>query len=60
MTGVLHSVLGKDAEVCVHNFKTPADRQRIQDAKGKCRLSGIFAKIDIETKKCTEIKAFNI
>lgn len=60
MTGVLHSVLGKDAEVCVHNFKTPNDRKKIQDAKGKCRLSGIFAEIDIETKKCTEIKAFNI
>lgn len=56
MTGVLQSVLGKDKDVCVHNFLKPNDRLPIKDAKGGCILSGIFAQIDPETKKCIQIK----
>lgn len=60
MTGVKHSILGKDTEVCVHNFVYPDDRRKIKDAKGGCILSGIFAEIDNDTKKCVSIEAINI
>ncbi len=60
MTGVKHSVLGKDKDVCVHNFYKPDDRQKIKDAKGDCILSGVFAEIDDITKKCVYIEAINI
>ncbi len=60
MTGVKDSVLGKDKDICVHNFYKPDDRQRIKDAKGKCILSGIFAEIDDDTKKCVVIETINI
>lgn len=56
MTGVKESVLGKDKDVCVHNFVHPDDRLQIKDAKGKCELCGIFAEIDETTKKCISIK----
>ena len=60
MTGVKQSVLGKDKDVCVHNFYKPDDRQKIKDAKGGCILSGVFAEIDNDTKKCVFIEAINI
>ena len=60
MTGVKQSVLGKDKDVCVHNFYNPNDRMRIKDAKGNCILSGIYAEIDDNTKKCVVIETINI
>ncbi len=60
MTGVKHSVLGKDTSVCVHNFLYPNDRQKIKDAAGDYILSGIVADIDLVTKKCTSITTINI
>lgn len=60
MTGVKDSVLGKDREVCVNNFVYPENRLPIKDAKGSCILSGIFAEIDNDTKKCVFIEAINI
>lgn len=60
MTGVLHSVLGKDTGVCVHNFKNPDDRLPIQDAKGECVVNGIYAEIDNTTKKCVDIKTITV
>lgn len=60
MTGVRYSVLGKDREVCVHNFRYPDDRQRIKDAEGVCVLNGIFAETDPITKKCISIEAIKI
>ena len=55
MTGVKDSVLGKDIEVCVHNFADPENRLPIKDAKGECIINGIVADIDITTHKCTSI-----
>lgn len=55
MTGVKDSVLGKDIEVCVHNFADPENRLPIKDAKGECIINGIVADIDITTRKCTSI-----
>ena len=55
MTGVKDSVLGKDIEVCVHNFADPENRLPIKDAKGECIINGIVADIDISTRKCTAI-----
>ena len=60
MTGAKHSVLGKDATVCIHNFMHPDKRLKIKDAEGDCIMSGIVADIDIATKKCTYIEAINI
>ncbi len=60
MTGVKHSVLGKDVDVCVNNFITPQNRLPIKDAKGGCILSGVFADIDDNTKKCVFIEVINI
>ena len=60
MTGVKHSVIGKDKDVCVHNFLYPEDRKQIKDAKGECILCGIYAEIDDNTKKCVDIKLINI
>lgn len=59
MTGVEYSVLGKDSGVCIHNFRYPDDRQKIQDAKGKCTLSGVFFETDPATKKCINIETVN-
>lgn len=59
MTGVRDSVLGKDAQVCAHNFRHPDDRLPTRDGKGECILSGVFAEIG-EDKKCTRIEAFVI
>ena len=59
MTGVRDSVLGKDAQVCVRNFRWPGDRQPTRDAKGECVLSGIFAEIGTD-KKCARIEAFTV
>ena len=60
MTGVCRSVLGKDKDVCVHNFRYPDDRQRIKDAQGRCMLNGLFAEIDPATKKCVKIEAITL
>lgn len=60
MTGVKDSVIGKDIEVCVHNFLCPDDRLPVKDGKGACILSGIYAEIDEATKKCKEIRLINI
>lgn len=56
MTGVGYSVLGKDREVCVHNFRYPDDRQKIKDAEGTCVLNGVFIETDPVTKKCIRIE----
>ncbi len=56
MTGVKDSVLGKDIEVCVNNFKNPENRMAVRDAKGKTSLCGVFAQIDDNTKKCVFIE----
>lgn len=60
MTGVKNSVIGKDAEVCVHNFLYPNERLPVKDAKGGCILSGIYAEIDEATKKCVDLQLINI
>lgn len=60
MTGIKHSVLGKGIKSCVHNFRYPDDRVKIEDDDGECILSGIVADIDISTKKCTHIETVNI
>lgn len=56
MTGVKHSVLGKDKGVAVNNFLHPNNRQPIKNAVGECMLCGIFAEIDDNTKKCVSIQ----
>lgn len=61
MTGVRHSVIGKEIGPAVHNFihwGEEGQRQRVQDAKGDCFLCGIVADIDEQTKKCTYIERF--
>lgn len=60
MTGVYPSVLGKDKDVCIHNFKNPDDRQKIKDAVGKCMLNGIFVQTDPITKKCIKIETIRL
>ena len=60
MTGVKDSVIGKDIDVCIHNFLTPDDRLPVKDAKGSCILCGIFAEIDNNTKKCIKLETINI
>lgn len=60
MTGVYPSVLGKDINICVHNFKYPDDRQKIKDAVGSCMLNGIFAETDPVTKKCIKIETIKV
>lgn len=56
MTGVRRSVLGKDVDVCVHNFYAPGDRLPIRDAEGESTLCGIYCEIDDNDKKCTKIE----
>ncbi len=60
MTGVKNSVIGKDVDVCIHNFLTPDDRLPVKDGKGNCILCGIYAEIDTATKKCTKLEIINI
>lgn len=60
MTGVKHSVLGKDKDIAVNNFKYPESRKPIQNAKGGCMLCGIYAEIDDFSKKCNLIKTVYI
>ena len=56
MTGVFESVLGKDKDVAINNFKHPENKVAIKDAKGKSFLNGIFAVINDDTKKCEKIE----
>lgn len=59
MTGVEQSVLGKDIEIAIHNFKYWGQaelRQKTKDAKGKCVLHGIVAEIDEDSGKCVRIE----
>lgn len=61
MTGVEHSVLGKEIESAIHNFKHwgfPELRQKTKDAKGSGMICGILADIEEETGRCTNIKRF--
>lgn len=60
MTGVKDSVIGKDKDVCIHNFLYPEDRKPVKDGKGDCILCGIFAEIDNKTKKCVKLETINI
>lgn len=60
MTGVKQSVLGKDKDVAVNNFKFPNGRKPVQNAKGGCMLCGIYAEIDDFSKKCNLIKTVYI
>lgn len=60
MTGVKNSVIGKDIDVCVHNFLGDGERLPVKDGQGGCILSGIFAEIDEHTKKCIDIRLINI
>ncbi len=55
MTGPVYSVLGKNAEAAVHNFRYPDDRVPVRDAPSPCRLSGILADIDEITAKCAGV-----
>ncbi len=59
MTGVEHSILGKDITTAIHNFKYWGQaelRQKTKDAKGKCILCGIVAEMDEQSGKCTHIE----
>ena len=60
MTGVTNSVLGKDSEVVIHNFKHPDNRMPIKDAKGACMISGIVAEIDQKTGKCIRLEKVHV
>ncbi len=60
MTGVKHSVLGKDKDVATNNFRFPDSRKPIQNAKGECMLCGIYAEIDDFSKKCNLIETVYI
>ena len=60
MTGVVDSVLGKDSEVVIHNFKYPDNRRAIKDAKGPCMISGILAEIDQKSGKCIKLESIEV
>lgn len=60
MTGVKNAVLGKAVECCVHNFRYPDDRMKISDGRGGCILCGVFAEIDAQSKKCTDIQLITV
>lgn len=55
MTGPIRSVLGKNIDAAVHNFRCPDDRVPVRDAPSPCRLCGILTQIDDVTGKCINI-----
>ena len=63
MTGPVYSVLGKQVENAVHNFRFWGESEKrlpVQDAPAPCKLCGIFARIDEQSGRCVDIDKFTV
>jgi len=56
MVGIQHSSLGMDFENIVKNFLSDSTLPKIIHDHGHCIVNGIFAKIDVETRKTISIE----
>lgn len=55
MTGSYNSCLGMDKKVAIKRFMTGV-HQKYKQAKGDNQISGVLAKVDVETGKCVHIE----